>query len=83
MDELASFRLVGMRMLTGTCASCTAIVAGGTLFAGSGVMPLVLVVAAGGLPMLLVMQGHTDPTKRLILGASVTACPIIFLYQWP
>lgn len=82
MDELARFRLVGMRVLAGACALCIAIVAGGTLFAGSGVMPLVLAVAAGALPILLVLQGHTDPTTRLIMGASIAAYPMIFLYQW-
>jgi len=82
MDELTRFRLVGIRVLALACALSVAIVAGGTLFAGSGVMPLVLAAAVGALPVMLAAQGHTDPATRLIMGAAISAYPMIFLYQW-
>ncbi|MFM9935338.1 MAG: methyl-accepting chemotaxis protein [Novosphingobium sp.] len=82
MDELTRFRHVGLRVLALACVFSIAIVAGGTFFAASGMLPLVLAIAVGILPIILVLQGHTDPATRLMMGASIAAYPMIFLFQW-
>ncbi len=82
MDELARFRRIGLIVLALACAALTAIIAAGTLFAASGILPLVLALAVGSLPIVLVLQGNSDPATRLIMGGAIAAYPMILLYQW-
>lgn len=82
MDELATFRRIGMRVLAIACACSIAIIAAGTMFTESGITPLVLAVLVGALPIMLAMQGRSDPVSRLITGGAVAAYPMVFLYQW-
>lgn len=82
MDELARFRRTGLIVLALACTALTALISAGVMFAASGIMPLILALAVGVLPVALVLQGKNDPATRLIMGGAIAAYPMIFLYQW-
>ncbi len=82
MEELATIRLNGMRILAFGNALFCALIAIGGIWAGSGVVPIMLALAVGVLPVWMALQGKADPASRLVMASSVVTYPMVLLYQW-
>ncbi|HWU03787.1 MAG TPA: methyl-accepting chemotaxis protein [Novosphingobium sp.] len=82
MQELDTLRSLGMRALVAVCWACVAIVLGGSLFSAAGLLPVVMALAITALPTMMIAQGRSDATARLVLGATMPLYPAILLYQW-
>lgn len=72
----------GLRLLAATCLLAILVIGAGAAFAETGVLPLILALAVGAIPVALVAQGHADSGTRLAMGSAVAAYPMILLYQW-
>jgi methyl-accepting chemotaxis protein len=82
MDELLAVRRNGLKLLAATCVLAVLVIGVGTALADTGVLPLVLALAVGAIPLALVLQGRADAGTRLAMGSAVAALPMILLYQW-
>ncbi len=82
MDELLAVRRNGLKVLAATCVLATLVIGVGSAFAGTGLLPLVLAIAVGIIPLVLVAQGQADGGTRLAMGSAVAAYPMILLWQW-
>ena len=82
MDELLAVRRNGLRLLAATCLLSILVIGAGTALAETGALPLILALAVGAIPLVLVLQGHADVSTRLAMGSAVAAYPMILLYQW-
>ena len=82
MDELLAVRRSGLKVLAATCALAILVIGGGTAFAETGALPLILALAVGAIPLALVVQGHADSGTRLAMASAIATLPMILLYQW-
>ncbi|HZU65169.1 MAG TPA: methyl-accepting chemotaxis protein [Novosphingobium sp.] len=82
MEELVKLRQQGLRVLVGIAWLSCLIVAGGSFFAGSGVLPVVLAVALGIYPTLAAMGGQCDEGTRIVMGGTMPLYCAVLLYQW-
>ncbi|MEO0033632.1 MAG: hypothetical protein RIS94_3390 [Pseudomonadota bacterium] len=82
MDDLWTIRRDGMRLLALICLACFAITAVGAIWAGSGLLPVVLAGAIPAGPAMLAWQDRNDTSSRVGMGLAVVSYPMIWLYQW-
>ena len=82
MEELDSLRLQGIRILAGIAWLATTIVAGGSLFAGTGALPVVMAAGLAVFPTWAAAQRLNDMALRIALGATMPLYCAILLFQW-
>ncbi|NBC36397.1 methyl-accepting chemotaxis protein [Novosphingobium sp. FSY-8] len=82
MDEIDNLRHLGMRALVGMCWLGVLLIAGGTAFATTGYVPLLLALGLTAVPTMMVSGGRTDAAARLTMGATLPLYPALLLYQW-
>lgn len=82
MDDLAELRLHGMRILAGIIFGLLMVTAVGAFFAESGFTPVILALAVTAAPAALAAKGSVDPAARLTMALSLSAYPMIWLFQW-
>jgi methyl-accepting chemotaxis protein len=82
MDELASLRLQGVRIIAGIAWLAVAVTVVSSLFAGSGVWPPIMAVVLALFPTLCAMQGSSEPLTRIALGATMPLFCAVLVYQW-
>lgn len=79
--ELNGIRKNGAFALIVIAWLCISVIAGLSLFAGSGWLPVALAVAVTLIPTWLVRSGRTDSIVRMMLGATIPVYPAIMLFQ--
>ncbi len=82
MEELLHLRLQGVRLLAGIAWLVSLVVGVGTLFAGSGIAPLVLTLVLVVFPTMAALRGAADPVTRTVLGATMPLLCAVLLFQW-
>ena len=82
MDDLASLRLQGVRVLAGLAWIAALVIAASTPFAGTGVVPPVLALALTVFPTVAALRGAADPLTRVVLGATLPLFCAVLLMQW-
>ncbi len=82
MHDLAELRRHGMRILAGIIFALLAVTVGGALVADSGILPVLLALAVTAAPAVLAARGSTDLASRLTMAMSLSAYPMIWLFQW-
>ncbi|MDT0507115.1 methyl-accepting chemotaxis protein [Novosphingobium sp. MMS21-SN21R] len=82
MDDLAELRQKGMLLLAWIVAALLAVTAIGAFRADSGVTPVILALITSAGPATLAMRGNIDASARTAMALSITAFPMIWLYQW-
>ena len=82
MDDLANLRHQGMRLLASIIFALLGVTAIGAFWADTGVTPVLLALATAAAPAILAARGSIDPTSRTTMALSLTAFPMIWLYQW-
>ncbi len=79
--ELTGIRKNGAFALIVIAWLCVGVIAGISLYAGSGWAPIAMAVAVTLIPTFLVRSGKADGTTRILLGATLPVYPAILLYQ--
>jgi methyl-accepting chemotaxis protein len=82
MDELATLRVQGVRIVAGLCWLSTLVLLIGTAFAGSGIVPALLALGLALFPTLAALRGGSDPLVRTVLGATLPLYCALLLVQW-
>jgi methyl-accepting chemotaxis protein len=82
MDELATLRLQGVRIVAGLCWLGALIVLIGTAFAATGMVPALLALGLAVFPTLAALRGGNDPFVRTVLGATLPLYCALLLAQW-
>ncbi|MDE2405335.1 MAG: methyl-accepting chemotaxis protein [Sphingomonadales bacterium] len=82
MDELSNLRRQGVRVIAAIAWLINAIIAGGSFFAGTGALPVVLALALSIYPAWAAIKGRDDAVTRITLGATLPVYCAILLYQW-
>jgi len=82
MDDLADLRRRGMRLLAAIVFAFMGVTAIGAIWADTGWWPVALALAMTAGPAILAAKGSIDPAARIAMALSLTAFPMIWLYQW-
>jgi methyl-accepting chemotaxis protein len=82
MDELASLRQQGVRIIAGIAGLAVAVTVVSSVFAGSGYWPPVMAVALAIFPTVCAMHGSSEPLARIALGATMPLFCAVLVYQW-
>ena len=82
MNELATLRLQGVRILAGIAWLAALVVIVSAPFAGSGFLAPLLALALVVFPTLAALRGAADPMTRVALGATMPLFCAVLLYQW-
>lgn len=82
MNEIVKLRQVGMKSLVGVCWLVTILVLAGSLIAGSGFTPVLMVLALVAVPTMLMLSGKDDVMARTAVGATLPLFSAVMLYQW-
>ncbi len=82
MDDLAELRRKGMRLLAWIVGALLAVTATGAIWADSGLTPVILALMTSAGPAILAARGNIDASSRTAMALSITAFPMIWLFQW-
>lgn len=81
MEELATLRRTGVRIMAGMTWLMSVIVLGGALLQG-GFLPPLMALALAVCPTLAAMRGAGDGPVRVMLGATLPLYCAVLLFQW-
>jgi len=82
MDELATLRLQGVRIVAGLCWLATLVLLIGAGFAGTGILPALLALGLAVFPTLAALRASSDSLIRTVLGGTLPLYCALLLVQW-
>jgi len=82
MDELASLRLQGVRILAGLGWLVVLVTVVSAPIAGTGYLPPMMALALALFPTLAAVRSTTDAATRIALGATFPLFCAVMVYQW-